>query len=212
MKKITLLIVSVYSFFGFSQNAIRGVVFNEQGVPLLGVQVTASPKEEITRTDINGRFSIRALTTQTLTFSFDGYESFVLVAAVKDEISVSLQPIGFAEESFQDLQLNIINLNDDALADENGTLDNISGLLQSAEDVFLRTAAFEFSTSFFRVRGLDSDHATVTINGLPMNKIFNGRPQWSNWGGLNDVLRNRELSLGIVPSDYLVGGVWAPRT
>lgn len=207
MKKITLLIVSVYSFFGFSQNAIRGVVFNEQGVPLLGVQVTASPKEEITRTDINGRFSIRALTTQTLTFSFDGYESFVLVAAVKDEISVSLQPIGFAEESFQDLQLNIINLNDDALADENGTLDNISGLLQSAEDVFLRTAAFEFSTSFFRVRGLDSDHATVTINGLPMNKIFNGRPQWSNWGGLNDVLRNRELSLGIVPSDYLVGGV-----
>ena len=206
MKKVTLLIFSIFCLIGFSQNAIRGVVFNEQGIPLPAVQVTASPADKETYTDSDGLFSFQVLAAQTLTFSIDGYEPFVLVAAVGDEISVSLQPLGFEEEPYQDVQLNIINLSDDELSDENDALDNISGLLQSTQDVFLRTAAFEFSASFFRVRGLDSDHATVMINGLPMNKLFNGRPQWSNWGGLNDVVRNRELSSGIIPSDYLAGG------
>ena len=40
-----------------------------------------------------------------------------------------------------------------------------------------------------------------------MNKLYNGRPQWSNWGGVNDVLRNQELSLGLTPSSYTFGGV-----
>ena len=74
-------------------------------------------------------------------------------------------------------------------------------------DVFYRTAAYEFSPSFFKVRGLDSENANVLINGINMNKMYNGRPQWSNWGGLNDVLRNQELSNGISPSTYNFGGI-----
>ncbi len=74
-------------------------------------------------------------------------------------------------------------------------------------DVFYRTAAYEFSSSFFKVRGLDSENANVLINGINMNKMYNGRPQWSNWGGLNDVLRNQELSNGITPSVYNFGGI-----
>ena len=40
-----------------------------------------------------------------------------------------------------------------------------------------------------------------------MNKQFNGRPQWSNWGGLNDVVRNQELTNGLSASDYTFGGI-----
>ena len=86
-----------------------------------------------------------------------------------------------------------ISLTDDELNDDTSASDNISGLLNSSMDVFYRTAAYEFSSSFFKVRGLDSDNAIVQINGIKMNKLYNGRPQWSNWGGLNDVLRNQEL-------------------
>ena len=45
------------------------------------------------------------------------------------------------------------------------------------------------------------------MNGIEMNKMFNGRPQWSNWGGLNDVMRNQELTSGIVPSAYSFGSI-----
>ena len=100
-----------------------------------------------------------------------------------------------------------ISLSDDELNDDTSAADNISGLLNSSMDVFYRTAAYEFSSSFFKVRGLDSDNAIVHINGVKMNKLYNGRPQWSNWGGLNDVLRNQELSNGSIPLKYNFGGI-----
>jgi hypothetical protein len=40
-----------------------------------------------------------------------------------------------------------------------------------------------------------------------MNKIYDGRPQWSNWGGLNDATRNQEFTMGTAPSDYTFGGI-----
>ena len=100
-----------------------------------------------------------------------------------------------------------ISLSDDELNDDTSASDNISGLLNSSMDIFYRTAAYEFSSSFFKVRGLDSDNAIVHINGIKMNKLYNGRPQWSNWGGLNDVLRNQELSNGSIPLKYNFGGI-----
>ena len=79
--------------------------------------------------------------------------------------------------------------------------------MQASKDIYLRTAAFEFSSSFFRIKGLDSGNGKVLINGIEMNKIFDGRAQWSNWGGLNDVLRNQEFSNGLSASSYTFGGV-----
>jgi len=45
------------------------------------------------------------------------------------------------------------------------------------------------------------------INGVAMNKIYDGRPQWGNWGGLNDATRNQEFTMGSSPSDYTFGGI-----
>src|SRR5690554_6716347 len=106
-----------------------------------------------------------------------------------------------------DMDMFTIVLSDDELDSDDSGLDNISGLLQSSQDVFQRTAAFEFSSSFFKVRGLDSENGSVLINGIEMNKLYDGRPQWSDWGGLNDVLRNQELTTGLQPSNYNFGGV-----
>jgi len=71
--------------------------------------------------------------------------------------------------------------------------------------VFLNAAAFDFSATFFRPRGLNSENGKVLINGIEMNKFFNGRPQWNNWGGLNDVQRNQEFAMGIAANDYTFG-------
>lgn len=35
--------------------------------------------------------------------------------------------------------------------------------------------------------------------------MYNGRPQWSNWGGLNDVQRNQMFSMGMSANEYNFG-------
>ncbi|MGJ5642750.1 carboxypeptidase-like regulatory domain-containing protein [Formosa sp. S-31] len=116
----------------------------------------------------------------------------------------------------QDLDLKsdvyTIILSDDELQEDSNAADNISGLLQAGLDVFQRTAAFEFSPSFYKIKGLDSSEGSVLINGVTMNSFQNGRPQWNNWGGINDMLRNQELNYGIAPSAVNFGGVLGTRS
>ncbi len=100
---------------------------------------------------------------------------------------------------------NLVTLTDSDLDDERASM--APGLLQASRDVFLNRAAFDFGQAFFRVRGYDSQYGTVLLNGIPMNKFYDGRPQWNNWGGLNDVTRNQQFAAGLQPSAYSFGGI-----
>lgn len=101
---------------------------------------------------------------------------------------------------------NLISLTDSDLAEDQGE-SVTTGLLQATKDIFLRRAAFDFGQAFFRVRGYDSRNGQVLINGMPMNKFMDGRPQWNNWGGLNDATRNQEFSHGLQSSSSTFGGI-----
>ncbi|MCM8569493.1 TonB-dependent receptor [Gramella jeungdoensis] len=121
----------------------------------------------------------------------------------KDLGTVLLQ----VDPAFEQNQQAIISLTDAELLSEEAEFDNVSGILQSSRDVFLNAAAFDFSQTFFRPRGLGSDYGKILINGLEMNKFYDGRPQWSNWGGLNDVQRNQVFTNGIAANDYQFGAL-----
>lgn len=117
-----------------------------------------------------------------------------------------LDPI-LLELDLSDLEshIGIISLSDNELTSDEGTSFQVPGLLQASRDVFLNASAYDFSSAFFRPRGLDSRYGKVLINGMEMNKLFNGRPQWSNWGGLNDVQRSREFTMGLKPNELSFG-------
>ena len=102
--------------------------------------------------------------------------------------------------------INLVNLTEDELLDDEAS-SNTLALLQSTKDIFLNRAAFDFGQAFFRIRGYDSQYGEVFLNGLPMNKMFDGRPQWNNWGGLNDVIRNQQYENGLSASDFTFGGI-----
>ena len=162
-----------------------------------------------TQTDALGVFLFSSdvpLGEQVLTLIKDGYFVARYPIVVNEGKTLNIQDMVLSVDNSDD-DLFTITLSDDELNDDTSGADNISGLLSSSQDVFQRAAAFEFSSSFFRVRGLNSDNGNVLMNGIEMNKIYNGRPQWSNWGGLNDVLRNQELTTGLAPSSYNFGGI-----
>lgn len=103
--------------------------------------------------------------------------------------------------------ISVISLTDYELDEENDVTANFSGLLDASGDVFLNAAAYDFSPTFFKPRGLDSKNARLLINGVALNKFYDGRPQWGSIGGLNDAQRIREFSRNNTASDFDYGGL-----
>jgi len=211
MKKfITTLLLFFGVIFGtVAQNVIKGVVVDsEKNTQLKGVAINVKKNTANTVTNDNGVFILQNLTngSYVLEISLKGYETQNFPVELSGT-TVDLGTVLLYEDLSEEEDLSTVTLTDDELNDDTSAADNISGLLQASRDIYLRTAAFEFSSSFFRIRGLDSENGKVLINGIEMNKLYNGRPQWSNWGGLNDVLRNQEFSNGLRASDYTFGGI-----
>ncbi|EAR13718.1 hypothetical protein PI23P_04452 [Polaribacter irgensii 23-P] len=211
MKKKTALIVLFVACLGSlnSQNLLKGTVLSSVSEnPISNVLVRIKNTTMTTRTDTHGRFVLEVLKEGTYMVEISDPEfetqNFKIVFSTG---VVNLGTILLFEEYLQVQDLSIITITDDELNADSNAADNISGLLQATKDVFLRTAAFEFSASFFRIRGLDSRNGKVLMNGVEMNKIYDGRAQWGNWGGLNDVLRNQEFSNGLAVSDFTFGGL-----
>ncbi|WP_336067842.1 carboxypeptidase regulatory-like domain-containing protein [Mesoflavibacter sp. CH_XMU1404-2] len=189
------------------KGSVKDAVTNE---PIPNVTVTIEESNLTTQTDGFGQFVFNQnlpLGEQILKIERDDYQAKRYPIVVNEGKTLDIQDMTLNIKIDNEQDLFTITLSDDELNDDTSGADNISGLLSSSQDIFQRTAAFEFSSSFFRVRGLDSDNAKVLINGIEMNKQDTGRPQWSNWGGLNDVVRNQELTTGLAPSAYTFGGV-----
>ena len=213
MKKqiLSFLFVCFASLYSFAQQTtIRGVV-NDMltSQPIDAVLVQLEGTELTTLTDPQGAFALLLdvpLGEQMLVLSKDGFLNARYPVVVSEGSDLNLPDLMLEIDNSND-ELFTITLSDDELNDDSSGADNISGLLSASQDIFQRAAAFEFSSSFFRVRGLNTDNGNVLMNGIEMNKVFDGRPQWSNWGGLNDVLRSQELSTGFAPSSYTFGGL-----
>lgn len=209
MRNFTLtMLVMLFSIVTITaQNVVKGIVINSDSEePLQGVSVSAKDINSVT--DANGVFTLNGLNNgkHVLTVAITGFETQNFPINLTGE-TIDLGSILMYEDISEDQDLSTITITDDELSDDASSADNISGLLQASRDVYLRTAAFDWSSSFYRIKGLDSENGKVLINGVEMNKLYNGRPQWSNWGGLNDVLRNQEFSNGLAPSNYTFGGV-----
>ena len=211
MRKIILsMFFSLFLAIGINgQNVVKGIVTDSDSEnPLQGVLVTVLSTTSSQTTGADGVFNLKNVPNGSyiVELKLVGYETqnFPIELAGK---TVDLGNILFYKNVNEDLDLSLITITDDELNDDGGAADNIAGLLQATQDIFLRTAAFEFSSSFFSIKGLDSGNGKVLINGIEMNKLFDGRAQWSNWGGLNDVLRNQEFNNGLSASNYTFGGV-----
>lgn len=88
---------------------------------------------------------------------------------------------------------------------QDGSAQNISSQLGAGRDPFLNAATFKFGAVRFRIRGYDADQFNTFINGAPMENLDNGFTPFGQWGGLNDVLRNRESTAGLKSTTFGYG-------
>ena len=205
---MSMFLVAFCSLSANAQNIVKGIILdNDSEKPLQGVVVSVKEHNVSQITGVNGVFTLQNLPNgkHMIAVMANGYETQKYPITLSGK-TIDLGTIMMYLNEIEEQDLSTVTITDDELNDDTSAADNISGLLQSSRDVYLRTAAFEWSSSFYKVRGLDSENGKLLINGVEMNKLYNGRPQWSNWGGLNDVLRNQELSNFLTPSSYTFGG------
>lgn len=105
----------------------------------------------------------------------------------------------------ENLQDNIPVISLDESDGLDGSAQNISSQLGAGRDPFLTAATFKFGAVRFRIRGYDADQFNTYINGAPMENLDNGFTPYGQWGGLNDVMRNRESTSGLKSTTFGYG-------
>lgn len=212
-RHIVVFLLGLVSTFSISaqRSLIKGSIKDASSYkPISEATVTIENTYFSIQTNVFGEFVFLddiPLGEQILKISKERYVTKRYPIVVSKGRTVNLTDITLEYDLSDQSNSFILTLSDDELNSEDGFIDNISGLLQSSRDVFLNAAAFDFSTTFFRPKGLDNSNGKLLINGIEMNKQFNGRPQWSNWGGLNDVLRNQEFTMGFSANEYNFGDI-----
>ena len=177
MNKTIILIVLFLLCFTtiYSQNIIIGIVVdNNSESPLSNVFVRVKNTNVITKSDINGFFQLKDLSNGScvLEIKFNGFETQNFPIELSGK-TLDLGSIILYKDITEEQDLSIITITDDELNNDASAADNISGLLHASKDIFLRTAAFEFSSSFFRIKGLDSGNGKVLINGIEISVPIN---------------------------------------
>ena len=213
MKKLVLSILFVLqAFLGFSQQGtgIAGkVVDAKTQMPLQNISAIIAETNFTQLTNEKGEFKFTNLPvgSKVLTIKGEGYkeQSFPIEILAKQILEIGT--IVLEEDVTVEQQLSLVTITENDLGDDNSGSESTSGLLQSSRDAFQQAAAFNWGQARFRMRGLNTENSVTMINGIPMNKLYDGRPQYSNWGGLNDATRNQEFTLGTSPSDYTFGGI-----
>ncbi len=100
---------------------------------------------------------------------------------------------------------SIVNLSDDDLNDESGEVTNISGIFSASDDIYLSTIGFEFQGVFYNARGLGADQITFLLNGVNQNRLYDDRPAWNNWGGVDGIYKTQELTEPLGASEKTFG-------
>jgi len=211
MKKLIFsALFVIQAVVAIAQTGLTGkVVDSKTQKPLQNVVVTIQNTNFTQLTDQLGKFTFEGLDagSKLVQIKSTGYQDQLLPVTITDGAMTDLGTVAIEEDITSEQEISLITITENDLGDDNSGSESTSGLLQASRDAFQQSAAFNWGQARFRIRGLDNEYGTTMINGVIMNKIYDGRPQWSNWGGLNDATRNQEFTMGSAPSDYTFGGI-----
>lgn len=203
----TLLPASYY----FAQTTVFAYVKDQDGKPLEKAEVDLAQSANDVKADKIGYFQFVDVKPghYLITVTQPNFESKII------EFDVT------ADEKRKDLGVITLNYNlgsdagvvviDDSGSDsdEGGSgMQPTVGLLSSGRDAFQNVSAFELGAYWFRPRGVDNRFEDVVFNGVSMAKNDDGKIDFSNWGGLNDVTRYPYENVdNITPSEYTFGNL-----
>jgi hypothetical protein len=110
------------------------------------------------------------------------------------------------DDAQEDIASSFSTIGEGQSDDEGG--DNFTpSLLHSSQDVYQSNTNYTFGIAYFRNRGYDNQYQDICLNGFAMNSMITGRASFSQWGGLNHVVRWPERIVDMNPATFTFGNV-----
>ena len=203
----TLLPASYY----YAQTTVFAYIKGQDGKPVERAEVDLEQSVDDVTADKIGYFQFVDLKPghYLITVTKPNFESKVLEFDVMaDEKRKDLGVIVLDNSLGTDA--GVVVIDDSATDTEDGgsAMQPTVGLLSSGRDAFQNVSAFELGAYWFRPRGVDNRFEDVMFNGVSMSKNDDGRIDFNNWGGLNDVTRYPYENVdNITPSEYAFGNL-----
>lgn len=191
---------------GAQTAVIRGTVTDqENNAPVVDAAVVLSQTGKFAATDNRGKFALYDVPAgeYTVVVTRAGFLPFEQKSVVKAGQDINLTialPRDPAAAAANASDIPTITLDEADASDE--SFGEVGGLLNASRDVFQNVSNFGWFAFRFRERGYDGEFFPVFLNGININDPESGLAFFGEFGGLNDVLRNRETAVGLNPADY----------
>ncbi len=192
-----------------AQGSLRGTVTDAETTrPLPDAAIIVVGTGKVAVSDNNGNFVIADANCSrcTLSVTRDGYMPVSVPVAddamVPKPINVTMKRTTI-EEKPSDIPTVTL---DEAEAETEGAAE-VANVLHASRDIFQNISGFGWSQFRFRERGYDFGLFETYINGVPFNDPESGGTFFGEFGGLNDVLRNRTSTVGLDPAEFAFSDV-----
>ncbi|WBV59517.1 TonB-dependent receptor [Chryseobacterium camelliae] len=213
IKKLSLisLFTLMPASYYFAQTTVFAYVKDQEGKPVERAEVDLAQSADDVTADKIGYFQFVDLKPghYLITVTKPNFESKILEFDVTaDEKRKNLGVITLGTSVGSDAGVVVIDDSANDTEDGGSAMQPTVGLLSSGRDAFQNVSAFELGAYWFRPRGVDNRFEDVVFNGVSMSKNDDGRIDFSNWGGLNDVTRYPYENVdNITPSEYTFGNL-----
>jgi len=181
-----ILPMLMLSFLTYAQTVqVKGVVIDEGGTPMPGVNVVVKGTTNGLITDSNGQYQIGADSKSTLSFSFIGYKNQEILVSNQKQIDVKLLPdnlmvdevvvVGYGTMKKSDVTGSVSSVRSDALQNL-ATSDAAAALQGKAAGVqVLSNSGAPGQGASIRVRGYSSNSGSIgpllIVDGLKVDNI-----------------------------------------
>ncbi|NOY51148.1 MAG: TonB-dependent receptor plug domain-containing protein [Chlorobi bacterium] len=220
MKKIFIIVVFITAlgFDLFSQTyKVSGLVSDYNiGEPLIGVNIVYGQGKG-TVTDINGVFNLNLPNGEyDLQISYIGFISqtkHVVVGNKDIFLNVELKTLTLNEVQVigdiaktRETPIAFSNITPAKIEEQLASQD-IPMILNSTPGVYATQSGGGDGDARINIRGFSQRNVAVMLDGIPVNDMENGWVYWSNWFGLDAVMRGTQVQRGLGMSKLAIPSV-----
>lgn len=177
---LAILCVLMCSFSALGQQKLTGTVIDNERAPIAGATIIQKGTNNLSVSDISGRFNLTAPVGATLQVSFMGYETAEVTVGISTAIEITLQKeanimddvivIGYGTIRKADLTGSVASVGGERLASVKAT--SLSQALQGAMPgvQVTRTSGLPGAEATIRIRGittLSDNDPLVIVDGIP---------------------------------------------